>query len=127
MRNGSVTTKNNSRMHGDVMSLLRLNYDKSVEAGGDGRTPLWKMAYEGSESRDEFQKKADLIVSTKTGQLYKQGKHRKNWKLRRVAIVDGRLQYSKDGVMKGAVDLTSGQVMLTILPEGTEKSGKKVA
>jgi hypothetical protein len=123
-RHGSIVTKNLSKAHGDVTSLLRANYDKSLEAEEhDGRTPLWKMAYEGSESREEFQKKADLIVSTKTGHLFKQGKHRKNWKLRRLAIVDGRLQYSKDGVMKGAVDLTSGQIMLTIQPEGTEKSG----
>ena len=56
-RHGSIVTKNLSKAHGDVTSLLRANYDKYLEAEEhDGRTPLWKMAYEGSESRERPRK-----------------------------------------------------------------------
>jgi hypothetical protein len=88
---------------------------------------MWERSYEGSDMRAAENLKAERIAASGTGYLYKQGKHRKNWKERLVTVTNGKMQYSKDGSYKGHVDLAGGGVTVTIQPKGTEKTGSSAA
>jgi hypothetical protein len=100
---------------------------RDVKASVKNIGEMWERSYEGSDMRAEVHLKAERIAASGTGYLYKQGKHRKNWKERLVTVTNGKIQYSKDGSLRGHVDLSGDSVMVTIQPNGTEKTGSSAA